>query len=491
MSSLKINMAKGVMWTAVGKYAGVVVSIIVSMILARLISPEDFGVVAIAQVVITFVGVLSDLGIGTAVIQNKTLSESDLDSIFTFTILFAFLCSGVVTAASPFVADYYGNAKLIPVCAMIALAMLFNIVNTVPQSLFMKNKRFAFTAKRDLLFNCGGCIISIVYALMGGGCYALVLTPIITAAGLLTVNLRQYPRHIDWHMHMAPIRKIFSFSVFQLLFCVENYFSRNLDKLIIGKSLSLTDLGYYQKSYNLMMMPMQNITFVITPVLQPFLSDFQNDLKFIAEKYLQIIKLVATISVPLGIMLYFTAYELVTILYGVKWEPAVPAFRILALSVPLQMVLSTSGSIFQATNRTKALFITGVITTCETVLGFLVCAFIHGGMVAFATAWTVTNAVCFITTYIIMYRFEFGISSWPVYKQFAHPMVNGIIIFASCYGIQTVLGGSSPFLSLILKIAASGVSTVLVVLFYKDYNLKYYFKAGMSRMLGFFRRFRQ
>lgn len=90
MSSLKINMAKGVMWTAVGKYAGVVVSIIVSMILARLISPEDFGVVAIAQVVITFVGVLSDLGIGTAVIQNKTLSESDLDSIFTFTILFAF-----------------------------------------------------------------------------------------------------------------------------------------------------------------------------------------------------------------------------------------------------------------------------------------------------------------------------------------------------------------------------------------------------------------
>lgn len=476
MSSLKTQMAKGVMWTAIGKYAGIAVQLVISMVLARLIAPEDFGVVAIAQVAISFVSIISDLGIGAAVVQNKTLDDRDLDSIFTFTILFAIILSIVVVAAAPFIADFYDNQKLIPISAMIAVAMLFNIIDTVPTSLFMKDKRFAFIAKRDLFFNVMGGVISVVYAFLGGGCYALVLAPIIRAICLLIVNLHNYPRHIDCHMHLEPLKKIFSFSVFQMLFNVVNYFSRNLDKLIIGKALNMKELGYYQKSYQLMLMPLQNVTFVITPVLQPFFSDYQNDLNFISEKYLNIIKLVATISVPMGVLLYFTGYEIIYILFGNLWIPAVPAFEILAWSIPLQMVLSTTGSIFQAANNTKMLFITGGINTCETVAGFIICTVLHGGLEGFALAWTITNATNFITTYTIMYRVVFHKSSLPVYKQFGHSLLNGLIIFILCFAICTVFDHKYLVLTLVLKCIVAAASTIFVISFFKDYDLKGYFE---------------
>lgn len=472
MSSLKSQMAKGVMWTAVGKYAGIAVQIIISMVLARLIAPEDFGVVAIAQVAISFISILSDLGIGAAVVQNKTLNDKDLNSIFTFTILLAFFLSAIVIGVSPFIANFYNNQKLIPISTMIAIAMLFNVIDTVPTSLFMKDKRFEFISKRDLLFNFIGGAISVVYALLGGGCYALVLAPIIRAICLLIVNLHTYPRRIDWHFHIDPIKKIFSFSVYQMLFNIVNYFSRNLDKLIIGKALNMKELGYYQKSYNLMMMPLQNITFVITPVLQPFLSDYQDDLNFIKEKYLKIIKFVATISVPLGICLYFTGYEIIYLMFGANWTPAVPAFKILAWSIPLQMVLSTSGSIFQSMNKTKILFINGALCAAQTILGYIVCAIMHGSLSDFALAWVITNTTSFITCYLFMFRGIFHKSSIIVYKQFAHPLVNGILLFVICSIINNIFGNDHIIISFSLKLLSTLICSVLVIYFFKDYDLK-------------------
>lgn len=472
MSSLKTQMAKGVMWTAIGRYAGTVVSIIISMVLARLIAPEEFGVVAIAQVAISFISIISDLGIGAAVIQNKTLTNRELDSIFTFTILFGIFLSIFVVALSPLIAEFYSSQKLIPISAMIAVAMFFNIVDTVPTSLFMKDKRFKFIAKRDLFFNILGGIISVIYAFLGGGCYALVLAPIIRAICLLIVNLRQYPRHIDWQMHLNPIKKIFSFSVFQMLFNIVNYFSRNLDKLIIGRVLNMKELGYYQKSYQLMLMPLQKVTFVITPVLQPFFSDYQNDLEFISEKYLKIIKLVATVSVPMGVLLCFSGYEIIYILFGANWIPAVPAFEILAWSIPLQMVLSTSGSIFQAANNTRMLFISGSINTCETVAGFIICTLFNGGLEGFAISWVITNATNFITTYTLMYRVLFHRSSLSVYKQFGHSIVNGCLIFTLCYATNIILEGGNVFITLMIKCFIAFISSVFVISFFRDYDLK-------------------
>jgi PST family polysaccharide transporter len=162
---------------------------------------------------------------------------------------------------------------------------------------------------------------------------------------------RKYPLPFRFTSGITAIQKIFSYSLYQFLFNLINYFSRNLDKLLIGKYLGMNALGYYEKSYRLMMLPIQNITYVITPVMHPVLSDFQNDHNYLASSYEKIVRILAFIGFPLSIFLFFTAKELTLILFGSQWLPSVPIFQILALSAGIQIILSSSGSIFQAANR--------------------------------------------------------------------------------------------------------------------------------------------
>lgn len=120
-----------------------------------------------------------------------------------------------------------------------------------------------------------------------------------------------------------------------------SYFIRNLDKMLIGKYIGMAPLGYYEKSYRLMSLPIQNITYVITPVLHPILSDYQKEEKRLATINERMVRLLAFIGFPLGILLFFCGRELMLFVFGPQWEPSIPAFQILSLSVGLQIVMSS------------------------------------------------------------------------------------------------------------------------------------------------------
>ena len=162
--------------------------------------------------------------------------------------------------------------------------------------------------------------------------YALIVNPILSSVLLFVLSYRAYPQRLRPTFGLDAIRKIFSFSAYQFLFNAINYFSRNLDKLLIGKYMGMTPLGYYEKSYRLMMLPLQNITHVISPVMHPVFSEFQHDLQRVRTSYEKIVRLLAFIGFPLSVFLWFAAQEVVLIIFGSQWMPSVPVFRILSLS---------------------------------------------------------------------------------------------------------------------------------------------------------------
>jgi O-antigen/teichoic acid export membrane protein len=170
---------------------------------------------------------------------------------------------------------------------------------------------------------------------------------------------------LEPYVILYVLRQIFSYSAYQFLFNIINYFSRNLDKLLIGKYMGMSPLGYYEKSYRLMMLPLQNITQVITPVMHPIFSDYQNDLERLASGYERIVRFLAFIGLPLSVLLYFTASEVTLIIFGDQWIPSIPIFQILTLSVGIQIILSSSGSIFQAAGDTKSLFVCGLFSSAS------------------------------------------------------------------------------------------------------------------------------
>lgn len=354
-NNIKHQLFSGVFYTALAKYSGIIISLVVAGILARLLSPDDFGVVAIATVIIAFFNLFTDMGISPAIVQHKSLTKEELSDIFSFTVWTGIGIS--ILFFRRFLADRRLLRKwdLRTLCQLLSVNLFFASANIVPGALFYRNKEFKFIAVRSFIIQIAGGAGAITAALCGAGLYALIINPILSSILIFVISYQRYPQRLRFTLGLKVLRKIFSYSAYQFLFNVINYFSRNLDKLLIGKYMSMSDLGYYEKSYRLMMLPLQNITQVITPVMHPIFSDFQNDKEKLATSYERIVRFLSFIGLPLSVLFFFTAEEVTLIIFGDQWLPSVPVFRILSLSVGIQIILSSSGSIFQAAGDTRSL----------------------------------------------------------------------------------------------------------------------------------------
>lgn len=451
MATLKQQLFSGVFYTALAKYSGIILSLVVTGVLSRLLSPDDFGIVAIATVVIAFFSIFTDMGIGAAVIQKKDLTEEDLSGIFSFSLWMGIVLSLLFFTASWPIADYYGTPMLRTLCQWLSINLFFASVNIVPNALFYKNKEFKFIAIRSFAIQTAGGVAAILVALAGGGLYALIINPILSSALIFSISFKRYPQRLRLTTGIRVIRKIFSYSAYQFLFNIINYFSRNLDKLLIGKYMGMSPLGYYEKSYRLMMLPLQNITQVITPVMHPIFSDYQDDRQRLAASYERIIRLLAFIGLPLSVVLLFTAQELTLIIFGNQWLPSVPIFQILTLSVGVQVILSSSGSIFQASGDTRSLFVCGLFSSVLNVAGMLLGIFYFGTLEAVAWCICTTFGINFVQCYWQMYRVTFERSIWLFAKQLLSPILLSAICATVMLPLYYGLSDKNIFVTLIVK----------------------------------------
>lgn len=451
MGKIKQQLFSGVFYTALAKYSGVLISLVVTGVLSRLLSPDDFGVAAVATVIIAFFSIFTDVGISPAIIQHKGLTEKDLSGIFAFTLWTGASISLLFFVASWSIASYYHSPMLRPLCQLLALNLFFASANIVPNALFYKNKEFRFIAMRSFIIQIGGGTAAVVAALSGAGLYALIINPIFSSILIFLISYQRYPQRLRMTMGIAPIRLIFSYSSYQFLFNVINYFSRNLDKLLIGKYMGMSLLGYYDKSYRLMMLPLQNITQVITPVMHPIFSDYQNEPERLATSYERIVRFLAFIGFPLSVFLLFTAKELTLIIFGEQWMASVPVFQILALSVGIQIILSSSGSMFQAANDTKSLFICGLFSALVSVSAMLAGIFWFGTLESVAAGICIAFTMGFIQSYWMMYRVTLKRSIGHFIKQLLSPLLVSGLLIAVFYPISTWTENLNLIISLMIK----------------------------------------
>ena len=157
MSEIKDNIKRGLFWTAVDKYSGQIIAIGISMVLARLLTPGDYGIVATATVFLSFLGIFTSIGIGPAVIQRKDLTQEDLNNIFTFTVIIGGICALIAFGSSWLIADFYGNEVLRPVMQIFSIGVFIGAINMVPSALMSKNLRFKDGNKKSVVPNLFWC----------------------------------------------------------------------------------------------------------------------------------------------------------------------------------------------------------------------------------------------------------------------------------------------------------------------------------------------
>jgi O-antigen/teichoic acid export membrane protein len=479
VGNIKRELFLGVFYIAVAKYSGIFIQLVITAILARLLTPADFGVVAVATVIIAFFNILSDVGIGPAIIQNRELTSNDLEHIFSFTVYVGIVLSAVFFLCAWPIADYYNNNALVSVCQWLSIPILFSCINIVPLNLQYKYKRFKFTAFTALKAQTIAGIFSVAGAYFGMGLHALIISPIISSVILFSIYYWQNRLHFFFKIRMEALRKIMFFSLYQFLFNLINYFSRNLDKLLIGRFIGMSPLGYYEKSYRLMLLPLQNITFVVTPVMQPIFSSFQNNLYDLAEKYKKVLHLLAYISFPLSALLYFTARELILIFFGNQWGEAIGIFQILALTVSMQILTSTAGSIYQSANATKQLFVSGCWCAFFMIVSFCVTIFFWGTIEAVAYGFLIAQMANTVQCFYLLFRtLRYPIIA--ILKMLLRPFVIGLLLFFFLYVLGHFLPIENMFASLFVKSVFSLVISLFLTQLLGGYDILNYVRTKFN-----------
>lgn len=471
MKGTKKSFIKGIGYIAIAKYSGIIINLLITSILARILTPSDFGMVAIATVFIVFFSLLSDMGIAPAIIQFKQLTKEDFASIFGFTFWIALFLSLLFYLISPLIAQFYVEPKLTNICRILSLQIFFATLNIVPQALLLREKKFNVIAIRNITIQviCG--IFAIIWAYNGGSIYALLVSPVVGTGLALLVNTMCMKIRISLLFSTTPIKLISSYSIYQFLFNFVNYFGRNLDKIIIGKVISVSSLGYYEKSYRLMQMPIENINGVIAPVLHPYLSDCQNDLNKMHSIYNKMTKILLTIGFLMAGILFMCSRELVLIVFGEQWEAAVPCFRILSLSVATQISTVSIGSFLQACNQTKLLFKLGLLNVVIAIIGLLVSACIFHSIEAISVAFVITAFISAINSFYAIYHFCFQANLRYLLCISVKPVIVLLIMILVSVLLNIAQIETNQFLSLFLKLLIYGSISFIYLIYFTDYQI--------------------
>lgn len=467
--SIRKQLISGVFFTALSKYANVICSLLVTAVLSRIMLPEQFGVMAVATVLISFLSIFADIGLTATIIQYKELQKKDLSILFSISLYLGIALSVMLFFGGYFLAYYYDEAALVSLCQWMAIHLFFSTLSVVPNALFYKDQLFKQIAVRTFAAQWIAGLAAVVWALYFGGIYALVVGPIISSILIFMISYKRYPLHFYYKFSFSTVAHTLGYSLYQFLFNIINFFSRNMDTLLVGKVLGASSLGYYDKAYRLMSLPLQNITQVITPVLHPLLSAHKMDSSYLRKANESMSKMLAIIGFPLSVLLYYAGQELIILFFGEQWYPAVPVFQYLSLTVGIQLILSSSGSFFQTAGDTRSLFICGIFSAILNVSAILFGVFYFGTMEAVALALLGTFCINFIQAYLLLYYKVFKVSSLPFFKLLLKPLFFSAILALVYHFLIPYVSLSGHIEGLIWK-SALYVLAMLAILYWGGYK---------------------
>ncbi|MFM0041896.1 lipopolysaccharide biosynthesis protein [Paraburkholderia sediminicola] len=371
MSEINRNLRRSVSINMVGRYSNIGIQLVVTALLARTLTPQDFGLMAVVSVIAVFLSFVSEMGLGPAIIQFEGLESRQLAGLFWMTVAVGTTAGLVLAFSGPLIASVYAKGVYVQIAHGLGLNVALSCWAIVPLALLRRRQRFSTIAGIEIgsAGLSGAC--AVYSALRGSGVEALVVKSTANALSMFVLCM-VWARPPMISPSVRGMKHVMSYSAYQFMFNLVNYFTRNLDKLLIGKFLGSAQLGLYDMSYRLMLMPVANLTHVVTPAIQPVYAAHGNNSDIIFLSYQKLIRVLLIGGGLMGLVGITCSPEIITLAYGAKWVRAIPVFSILSVSIVVQVVLSSTGSVFQALGKTKELFKCGMFSTTTTVtaIGF-------------------------------------------------------------------------------------------------------------------------
>ena len=322
--SLKSKVAKGAVWTLMEKLSTQIVGFIVSMVLARLLTPNDYGTVALTAIFFAVAGVLVDGGFGNALIQKKDADDLDFNSVFYLNVALSIVAYIAMFFAAPCIAHFYDAPELVLIVRVSSLCFIFNAINAIQNAELTKKMLFHLSFKVSLITCFTSAVCGVTLASIGFGVWALVWSSLIT--GIVGVIARWFI--IAWRpkliFSVSRLKPLFSYGWKMALSGLLDSVFRELNGLLIGKFYSRADIAFVNKGRSLPLLAMNEVDATLGRVSFPALVLLQNDRQKLREAMRRMMRCSTFLVFPMMVGVACCAHSTIRLLYGERWMPAVP-----------------------------------------------------------------------------------------------------------------------------------------------------------------------
>lgn len=359
--SLKEQVVAGAFWNGIERFGTAFFLFVSNLVLARLLSPDDFGCIGMLMVFISISEAIADGGFGAALVQKEQVSRLDYSTIFIWNILVSIFLYVVLFFCAPLIAAFYNIDSLAFILRVQGIILLFNGLCIVQRSMLQKNLMFKKLAKVNVTATIGGTVLGIFCAFIGWGIWSLVVKFLFTAlmtTVILWIGSKWKP---VIRFSKDSFRNLFSFGGFMFLTSITNSIYQNVISLVIGKSLSSATLGYFTQARKLEDVPRQTISSIITNVTFPAFSQLQNDKGRVFTALRNTVALLGFVNISFSVLLMIVAKPLVVLLLSEKWIQCVPYFQVICLYGVGMGFIDLYQSVFKGLGKSNYLFYTGLL----------------------------------------------------------------------------------------------------------------------------------
>jgi O-antigen/teichoic acid export membrane protein len=426
----KRRAVSGVKWTGASSALSTGFYLVQSIVLARLLEPRDFGLMAMAVVVISVAMAYVDMGLSSAIVQRQHCTENELSSLYWLNIAAGLVVFAVIFAIAPIVARFYHEARVTQVVQLSALTFVVAPMGAQYQLLLQKELLFRPLAAIEVISRGIGTVVAIVLAVLGKGVYALVFGQLATSAcnSLLLMRRGHQIYKPRLHFAWADVRSYLGFGLYQLGERAINALHDNLDKMIIGFWLGAQALGFYNFAWNLATLPISRINPILTRTAFPLFSRLQEDSGLLSRGYFKLLRMVSMVNFPLFLGLCALSGWFVPVVFGQKWEPAIHLIQVFCLFACGYAFGNPIGSLVLAKGRADLGFWWNAGVSIVQAIAVALSAW-KGGAMGVAVTLFVLQMIYFPAAYHVLVKPVLG-RCWRQYVTAAIPaLVSSLIMF--------------------------------------------------------------
>jgi len=476
--SLKKQALQGFFWTFLEKFSSKIVSFVVSIILARLILPEEFGLLGLTYIFTGIATVLVSSGLSNSLIRSENLDNNDYSTVFYFNIGISVILYIILFFLAPYIAQFYEEERLTLIIQIYSLVFIFNAFGSIQKTILTIELNF----KRQMTVTLPALIVSSALAIWmayyGYGVWSLIWSAVVYSI-MVAAQYWFYTKWKPlWAFSKEKFKTHFRFGYKLTLAGLVNILLNNAYYVIIGKFFTLTQVGYYQRAESLKDLPVTNLSMVLDQVTYPVFSKIQNDPDKLRNAYKLMMQLAIFAIAPVMAILIVVADSLFIVLYTEKWLPAAPFFQIMAVAAILYPIQAYNVNILKIKGRTDLVFKIVLFTRVLSIL-LIFAAFSFG---IYALLWTqLITALLFFVIYSYFSGKLIDYSTWKQIKDIIPSIVLATLIGVLLHYVYINLEVVGSIWRLLLCIFIGFTSYILAAYLLKMKQILYLFNLIKSR----------